>query len=560
MGERPRVPGGQEHKRPARSDKPRLGRRMPNARAERGVALITVLIAVSFVSIIVIACITLVTTAARATSWSIERTKALYAAEAGINRWLFEASIEQTRPGHGNRHGQGGNGHGHTHRHGGSSGKGSGAGSNRGAQGTGSVGDLEVSGEIDGTPYAAWVDSSPSQDLYRVVSVAEASSRRVTVAVTVGLVPEAWKHVVYAHDPWYTAILRWFLTINEASQYEPSSGANEEVWLSTAESDFVPIPDWGYEGLDGYWFQVALPWIPPPNETQINVPPTGVVTLEGDGPFYISNCKHEIKELKAFVNGDLYIENCTIGKISGHVTGNIVVRNTGKNNGVALITGRIDGSICIDSSGASPSDDWPVRTTIGSPETPTTVGGSVYLRGRPPGILRDVLVILGPNGGGDVEGTSIGAGVFADEACIYARGKVNIQKTQSLPAILASGFAILDGTSGNIRVDGPVYSEAKHAFSVLDLRVDIPGEINKWVDKKGLGILMIGDNLRGEGSPSITIKGNIVSPGSALLVGNVLVTYDRQLLLSPPPLFLGGKRVTAPIAGTWFVSQERATE
>jgi len=174
--------------------------------------------------------------------------------------------------------------------------------------------------------------------------------------------------------------------------------------------------------------------------------------------------------------------------------------------------------------------------------------------------LRDVLVIQGPDGDGDVGETSIGAGAFADEACIYVGGKVNIQKARSLPAILASGFAILDGTSANIRVDGPVYSEAEHAFSVLDLPVDIPGEIKRWLDKKGLGILMIGDNLRGEGLPSITIKGNIVSPGSALLVGNVLVTYDRRLLLSPPPLFLGGKRVTAPIAGTWFVGQERATE
>lgn len=565
MGERPRVPGGQEHKRPARSDKPRLGRRMPNARAERGVALITVLIAVSFVSIIVIACITLVTMAARTTSWSIERTKALYAAEAGINRWLFEASIEQTRSGHGNRHGQGGNARGHTHRRGAGSGKGGSAGSDHGAHGTDSVENLEVSGEINGIPYVAKVDGSPSQDVYRVVSVAQTASRRVTVAVTAELVPEAWKHVVCARDPWYTAALRWFLTVNETSQYQPSSGANGAVWLPKDDRDFVPVPEWGYEGLDGYWFRVGLPWTPPLSETEIHVT-GGVVSLEGEGPFYIRKCKERIKELRTLVDGDLYIEDCSIDKISGHVTGDIVVRNTGKDKGVSVITGRVDGSICIDSSQASPSDDWPISTTIGSRETPTTVGGSVYLRGRPPGILRDVLVILGPNGGGDVEGTSIGAGVFADEACIYVRGKVNIQKTQSLPAILASGFAILDGTSGNIRVDGPVYSEAKlyseakHAFSLLDLRVDIPGEINKWLDNKGLGILMIGDNLRGEGSPSITIKGNIVSPGSALLVGNVLVTYDRQLLLSPPPLFVGGKRVTAPIAGTWFVSQERATE
>lgn len=561
MRERPKVPNGQKCKRSIQSDESRLKTCAPNtpsAQATRGVAFITVLVSVSFVSVMVLASITLVTMATRATSWSTERTKALYAAEAGINRWLFEASVEQAKPNHVDRHGQGGNGYGHTHRRGAGSGQGSGAGHDYGAHGTDSVENLEVSGEINGIPYVAKVDGSPSQDVYRVVSVAQTASRRVTVAVTAELVPEAWKHVVYARDPWYTAALRWFLTVNETSQYQPSSGANGAVWLPKDDRDFVPVPEWGYEGPDGYWFQVGLPWTPPLSETEIHAT-SGVVSLEGEGPFYIRKCKERIKELRTLVNGDLYIEDCSIDKISGHVTGDIVVRNTGKDKGVSVITGRVDGSICIDSSQASPSDDWPISTTIGSRETHTTVGGSVYLRGRTPGILRDVLVILGPNEGSGGEGTSVDAGVFADEACVYVRGNVNIQRARFLPAVLASGSVILDGTSGGIRVDGPVYSQAKHAFSVLDLPADVAGEIDNWLDKSGLGILMIGDSLRAEGSPSVSVKGNIVSPGSALLVGDVLVSYDTKLLQSPPPLFLGGKRVITPIAGTWSMSQQQAT-
>ena len=533
---------------------------MPDARAEGGVAFITVLIAVSFVSIIVIACTTLVTMAARTTAWSVERTKALYAAEAGINHWLFEASIEQTSPGHAKRHDPGGNGkgRGHTHRYG-TSGGNRGNGKNQNPNGVDSIENLEVNGEIDGIPYTAHVDSSPSQDLFCVVSTAQASSRGATVSVTAELVPEAWRHVVYAHDPW-PPLRRWFplVMVNEASQYDPSSGANEAVWLAEADSGFAPVPDWGYEGSDGYWFRAAPAWNPPPNKTPIDIPDSGIVVLEGDGPFYIKDCEPKIKEIRASVDGDLYIEDCAVDKISGLVSGNIIVRNTGKNKGVGVITGRVDGSVCIDSSRASPSDHWPVRTTIGSRETRTAVGGSVYLRGRQPGILRDILLIVGPDEVSDGEGTSVGAGVFADEACVYVKGKADIWKTLSWPAILSTGFAVLDGTSGNIRVNGPVYSEAEHAFSVSGLGVDIP-DINKWLDEKGLGVLLLGDDLSGESSPSVTIKGNIVSPGSVLLVGNVHVTYDRQLLLNRPPLFVGGKKLTALVAGTWSLSREQAT-
>jgi hypothetical protein len=379
----------------------------------------------------------------------------------------------------------------------------------------------------------------------------------VTVAVTVGLVPEAWRHVVYAPDPWYSAILRWFLMVNDPSQYQPSSGANGAVWLASQDSRQVPVPDWGHEGADGYWVRAAPPWDPPLDDTPVNVPPSGIVTLEGDGPFYIKDCQHRIRDLRTNIEGDLFIEDCVIEKISGHVTGNIVVRNTGKDKGVAAITGRIDGSICVDSSEASPSGNWPASTTIGSGEGPTVVGGSVYLRGRSPGILRDVLVITGPDEGDDVEGTSIGGGAFADEACLYVEGRVTIQRTQTFPAVLATGFVVLDGTSGTVRVEGPVYSEAQHAFSVLDVNPDIPGDIDEWVDHKGLGVLMFGDSLEGEGPPTVYVVGSVVSPGSTLLAGNVFVSYDRGLLSNPPPLFSGGREAVSLIAGTWSSSQER---
>lgn len=528
--------------------------------ATRGVALITVLIGVSFALVIVVACTTLATMAARAKSWSQDQTRALYAAESGISRWLFEASIEQTDPGHGSRHARGGNAYGHIHRSGAGSGqgKGGGHGAGGGQNNTGAADtleNLEVSGEVNGVPYVAKVDSSPSEGVYRVVSEAETSSRNVTVAVTVELVPEAWRHVVYARDPH----LAWlgFLEVNDPSQphYTPASGANGGVWLDNASSDFVPVPNWGHDGTDGYWFRVGVPWNPPASVMKLHVPTGGVVSLEGTGPFYIRD-ERDVKELKAEVHGDLYIEDCSIEKITGHVTGNIVIRNTGKDTGVRAITGRVDGSVCIDSSGASPAGDWPSYTTIGSPNAPATVGGSVYLRGRPQGVLRDALVVLGPGAYSGKEATSVGGGVFADEAFVYLDGKVNIQRRRPYPAILATGPVILSGLRGIIRVAGPVYSEAEHIVSLdgLPSGVADPLEFEKDSIKNGLGVLMMGI-WRIEGQPAVSVEGNVVSPGWTILAGPVVVSYDADLATCPPPLFLGGKRVVTQIAGTWSVTR-----
>ncbi|MEW6228600.1 MAG: pilus assembly PilX N-terminal domain-containing protein, partial [Bacillota bacterium] len=112
-------PGFWRHRHLRRDDARCATRCDHAARADSGVAFITVLVAISFISIITIACTTLVILAARTTSWSAQRARALYAAEAGINHWLFEATIEQSEAEHGGRHSydKKGRGHGHAYGH-----------------------------------------------------------------------------------------------------------------------------------------------------------------------------------------------------------------------------------------------------------------------------------------------------------------------------------------------------------------------------------------------------------------------------------------------------------
>lgn len=567
MGERPRVPGGQEHKRSVRSDKPRLGNCIPNvrsARAERGVALITVLIAVSFVSIIVIACITLVTMAARATSWSIERTKAFYAAEAGINHWLFEASIEESGAPHDRRHGGGhaDRGCGHTHR------RGAGHGGNPGGGGLGrgnhesQIETLEVSGEVNGVSYVAHVDRLLPDDLYRVVSSAGTSRLDVTVSVVVGPMSAAWRHVVYGCK-WQPGWWEWLfhgLVITGPSQWDPSSGPHEAVWVKSTD---VPRPIWSGEGQgaevpDGYRLRVAPKihdWSPPMDRVQDGVTEPGTLVLRGPGPFFLRNSK--IGMIHASIDGDLYLLNCTVEKISGHIGGDILIKFENCNDRhVDTIEASVDGSVCVDTSGHE--SELPVITQIGSSETATTIAGAVYLRGRQPhgGLrVRDGIVFLGPNTREDAPQTTIKGGVFAEQGWLYAEGRVSISNKSAWPAVLSGSTVILNGSQGKIDVSGAVYSEGQAPLSLPEHSPKVE-HLLEWL---GLGgnampsVIMLGSNWSSTDSPQVTITGNVVTPGTPLLVGNVFVSYNRKLLTSPPPLFDDGTKVLAVVPGTWAV-------
>ncbi|MGE5571855.1 MAG: hypothetical protein ACM3ZU_02400 [Bacteroidota bacterium] len=592
MGERPRVPGGQKSRRPAEWDKPCPGGRAPDARAERGVAFITVLIAVSFVAIIVIACTTLVTTAARTGSWSLERTKALYAAEAGINHWLFEASIEESGAPHqhGRGHGQGqhneGEGYGHRHRHGQGQGQGQG-----GGHGTSEIATIEVSGVVNGVAYIAGVTTGEggSSGTYRIVSTAAAPSRSTVVSLEAGTVPEAWRHVVYASstpgslDSLLRGLLNLFgIPVYDLSGTTPTVGQLFGPVLFPWEGRDSYAPSLVDSGWGSYRSTVAPEiayWNPPCFAQEVTA---DVLNPAGAGPFYYRNSV--IGTIEGPVDGDLYLEDCAVGTISGPVNGGIFIRNTRKSAGVGRIAGEVKGSICIDSSQRRfDKEDMSYRSTqIGASDSRCVVGGSVYLKGRVEtrGFLwwtwktkPDVLAVCGPTAtaGGPTE---IAGGVFAEDASIYVGGNAEISRRPgtALPAVLSDGSVVLNGGPGPIHLSGPVYSAATVSGSLSNLvasaLVDagfptgfaeqiggITVDVAKWLGFD-FGLIVAGDP--DGGNPNrVTISGNLVTPGMPLLLGRLAANYDRSLLdpANQPPHFTGGRQILAPIRGTWAVAR-----
>lgn len=593
MGDRPRMLGDLKHNRPLRADKLWLSQGASIARAERGVAFITVLIVVSFVSIIVIACITLVTMAARTTSWSVERTKALYAAEAGINHWLFEASIEESGAPHqhGRRHGDGhaDRGCGHTHRrgagHGGAPGRGQG-----GGQGSSEIETIEVSGEVNGIPYVAGVAAPAGAAAYRIVSTAEGSSLSTVVSVEAGMVAEAWRHVVYASSTpgWIDSMLRGFLRLFGLPVYDMSgvSPAPGQLYGPVLfpwqdRNSYPPNLGDGNTGWESYRGVVApaiAQWNPPRPPQKVTL---DVLKPVGTGPFYYKDST--IGTIEGPVNGDLYLENCVVGTISGPVNGGIFVK-TGRNGGVTRIVGTITGSICIDSSQREFDDEGISyrSTSIGDPSARCVVGGSVYLRGRVEkhGFLwwkwdakPDVLAVYGPPTVTS-EPTQIAGGVFSEDASVYVEGNTHVSRKSGTawPAVLANGSVVLNGGRGPVRVSGSVYSEAAVSGSLDNLVASAlvgTGFPEGFADKIGdltvlvsewLGLdfgLIVAGEPRGEDRACVTVSGNLVTPGIPLLLGNLAANYDRSLLQqgNQPPYFEGGRQVLAPIRGTWTAAR-----
>ena len=149
--------------------------------SEKGITLISVLFIVCLMAMAVIAAAALVTRATQTTAWSTERTRALYAAEAGLNHWLYQMTIE--------------------------------AGDDPGGEGDSSFEDmilaLTVNGEANRIPYEAKIDEEDSgSGTYRLVSEANAGGRPVKVSLLLGQVSDAWRHVVYSTEQHHKAMER----------------------------------------------------------------------------------------------------------------------------------------------------------------------------------------------------------------------------------------------------------------------------------------------------------------------------------------------------------------
>ncbi|MEW6230531.1 MAG: hypothetical protein AB1700_21010, partial [Bacillota bacterium] len=338
--------------------------------------------------------------AARTTSWSAQRAKALYAAEAGINHWLFEATIEQSEAEHGGRHSYDKKGRGHGHAYGHKKGKGPWDG------GSADLSALEVAGEVNGVAYATYVDSYSSEDnTYRLVSVADSFPRDIVVSVSVGEATDVWRHVLYARQVrselanaiW--AIAR--VPACDLSRVSPSAGANRPVlWDGAGPSPF-PVPDW-----ERYRSAVAPQldgWDWPRDYDAKNKDLGSVFTPTGSPPFYYR--KVTARTIRGPVNGDLYLYECTVDRIEGPVNGNIYIEscsieriigpvhgsvfvrnlNKDKDTGVERIVGTIDGSVCIQCREVSKGGGIPglcELIQLGSRDTPVAIGGSLYVRGR----------------------------------------------------------------------------------------------------------------------------------------------------------------------------------
>lgn len=60
---------------------------------EKGMALLSVLFIVVLITMAVVASAALVARATQTAVWSGERTRGLYAAEAGLNHWLYQMTL-----------------------------------------------------------------------------------------------------------------------------------------------------------------------------------------------------------------------------------------------------------------------------------------------------------------------------------------------------------------------------------------------------------------------------------------------------------------------------------
>ncbi|HHV62267.1 MAG TPA: hypothetical protein GXX51_06485 [Firmicutes bacterium] len=476
---------------------PAAGVQRPRSRGERGAALIAVLVVVAALGVLTAGVFAIAANGYKASTWARDRVKALYAAEAGINRWLFLYDSD-------------------------------------------GVPRSNLSGDIDGINYTVTYTRDPGDaSKYLLRSSASTGGRTCTVSIEARSSPEAWQHVIFAGGNFNPPRLE---------NVDPASGPNGPVTgLSPLD---VPRPDWGaYRSL----LEPDISWATP------NVPPYsgnfGTVTPVGAGPHYYAGANIDL--ILGPITGDLYLSGCNVRKgIVGPIFGNIFIRASNING---PITGQISGSICIEGGNVSGIGD--AGTVIdgdikisggnligfggpGGPGRGAHGGGGAGAGGGVGGIEGEIKGNVYLDGGNSVvvgatvdgslyakgnttlsDGSTIRGGVFT-EGNLHLRGDVTVGHRENLPAIMAQGNVnIQEGQHGTLSVNGVV-----------------------WVD---------GNFIKGGGT-LVLERGNLVTKGNANLTGNgrYKINYDYGLLdpENQPPYFSGGKTTFAVLRDTWTSS------
>jgi hypothetical protein len=550
---------------------------------EKGMALLSVLFIVVLITMAVVASAALVARATQTAVWSGERTRGLYAAEAGLNHWLYQMTLASQE-----------------------------------GMNTPELLALTVTGEANGMPYVARIAETDSENsTYRLVSEASTRERPVKVSLLLGQASDAWRHVVYStmhHKNVIKELTKNGYAVNDAgSQWTPETGESSHIWMQ--DGKFAPLPIWE-EGTEGYRPSLIsgapAQWSPPGLEAvQVNQP-GATVELPATGPAYYEGSK--IGKLTGSIDGDLYLDDCEIGEIdisvSGHVFagnirgekgsgkgtrivchtlgdvylensyvsslaskpggligGNVISKNSKTFSsalGVERIYGDIRGSVLIETHCVTERlGDW---FSIGDSEVSTNIYGSVYIKGLIHGNRSTILRIAGPETPSPGV-TKVHEGVFTQDACLLVDGGVDVcsNEDKQWPAILSDGWIILNGSEKRIDVTGPVYALANKQLSnkpgplINEILEDRRPELcdNKLEQiRHNAGVIAFGDDLYGNSAPRVQITGSIVSPARTLLVGNVHVAYDDSIAQNSPPWFTGAGGELALLAGTWSYSRE----
>jgi Tfp pilus assembly protein PilV len=545
---------------------------------EKGMALLSVLLIVCLITMAIVASAALVTRATQTAAWSTERTRGLYAAEAGLNHWLYQMTLT--------------------------------------SQGDGDVSEvlaLTVTGEANGIPYVAKIAETDSENrTYRLVCEASTRERPVKVSLVLGQVSDAWRHVVCSTEQHKNVIeeltKKGYAVNNADSQWTPETGESSPSWMK--DGKLVPIPIWE-DGTEGYRPNLIAGgethWDPPESAAELDL--AGMtVELPSTGPVYYRNSR--IGKLTGNLDGNLYLENCEIGEIDvsisgdifaktiqgerdsgtgtrivcdvsgdvcleesqisslsskpgGSIGGNVISKNPDPALGVESIYGDIHGSVLIESGHITERlDDW---LSIGHSDVSTNIYGSVYIKGRIHGDSSTILRIAGPDAS-SIGTTIIHEGVFTQDANLLVDGGVDIRSKEPWPAILSDGWIILNGSEKRIDVTGPIYALANKQLSnrpgwfinevLTDRRPELCVDESHQQIIHNAGVIAFGDDLYGNGPPRVQIAGSIVSPGKSLLVGNVHVAYDDGIAQNPPPWFTGADGELALFAGTWSYWRE----
>lgn len=546
---------------------------------EKGIALISVLLIVCLVTLAVVASAALVARGTQTALWSVERTKALYSAETGLNHWLYQMCLKSKDAPEGSE-----------------------------------ILALTVNGEANGVPYEAKIaETDPANRTYRLVSEANAGRRPVKVSLLLGLISDAWRHVVYSTEQHHQVIesldKKGYVVNDVDVHWTPEEGESSPVWMKNGK--YAPLPIWE-EGTEGYRPNLIsgtqAQWNPPEDvAVQVNQPGM-TVELPDTGPAYFKSSK--MGKLTGSIDGDLYLEDCEIGEmdisVSGHVfarnirgpkdsgkgiditgnisgdvyleeshvsalasksggliSGNVIIKNTASVLGVENIFGDIIGSVWIEAGGITEGvDKWP---SIGDSRVSSNIYGSVYIKGQIQGNKSTILRIAGPDAS-SLGATTIHNGVFTQDANLLVDGGVEIRSKEPWPAILSDGWIIFNGSEGRIDVAGPVYALANKQLSnrpgwlinevLADRRPELCVDESHEQIRHGAGVIAFGDDLYGNGAPRVQVVGSIVGPGKTLLVGNVHVSYDDDIAQNPPPWFTGGDGQLALITGTWSYWRE----